>query len=487
MERTSPPRTRNSAPLLAAQAAVAIENARLYETATRWLAAARVPERGRRTPSPPSSSCRRSWSSSRRACASSSTPGSSLIALPDARRRRSRVEAAAGARRRAASASRSSRARSKIGRVLERRRSERVDSRDRRPRGRPGASRARLGRRARRCIVPLVVRGARDRRRRRARQAGRRRRASPTSDLRLAESFAARAAIAVDLSERVSPRRATTRRRRPGARAARGSRGSCTMRQGQALTSILLGLKHLDDVVETDEARGGDGVDPRELVAATLQDVRRLAVELRPSALDDFGLVPAVERLASNLSGAVRSRRRPRGPARRSPACRPRAEKTALYRIVQEGLTYVVKHAQPPTGASITLVRKEAVSLVADPGPPRGFDPGDRARRARSGSPACASASSSLGGRLTVETSPGAGTTVVAEVHRGAPRRCRRRTSHDDPRRPRRRPRDPSRLRPAPGARRGGGHRGPSERPNRPTGPSSRRSRTSPTWWSWTS
>src|SRR5688572_32395675 len=40
----------------------------------------------------------------------------------------------------------------------------------------------------------------------------------------------------------------------------------------------------------------------RELVVSTLQNVRRLAVELRPSALDDFGLVPALERLADTRS-----------------------------------------------------------------------------------------------------------------------------------------------------------------------------------------
>ena len=40
----------------------------------------------------------------------------------------------------------------------------------------------------------------------------------------------------------------------------------------------------------------------RELVVTTLQDVRRLAVELRPKALDDFGLVPALERLVETFA-----------------------------------------------------------------------------------------------------------------------------------------------------------------------------------------
>src|SRR5205085_9755647 len=56
----------------------------------------------------------------------------------------------------------------------------------------------------------------------------------------------------------------------------------------------------LDDTRETEESRQATAR-LRELVVATLQDVRRLALELRPSALDDFGLVAAVEHLATTF------------------------------------------------------------------------------------------------------------------------------------------------------------------------------------------
>ena len=69
---------------------------------------------------------------------------------------------------------------------------------------------------------------------------------------------------------------------------------------GQALTSILLGLKPLEQLVTNEEGVAAVAA-VRELVVSTLQDVRRLAVELRPSALDDFGLVAAVERLAATF------------------------------------------------------------------------------------------------------------------------------------------------------------------------------------------
>src|SRR5439155_1246081 len=63
---------------------------------------------------------------------------------------------------------------------------------------------------------------------------------------------------------------------------------------GQALTSILLGLKAVEEARTPAETEAA-AEQLRELVVATLQDVRRLAVELRPKALDDFGLVAALE------------------------------------------------------------------------------------------------------------------------------------------------------------------------------------------------
>ena len=204
---------------------------------------------------------------------------------------------------------------SKAGRVLERARSERVDSVLDDPEiDQPTARR--LGVHSG-LFVPLVVRGraigvviAHDRQG-----------PSPAfsdDDLRLAETLAARAAIAVDLSERVSRdamRRVVEAQELERRRLARELHDET----GQALTSILLGLKPLEQSVGTDEAREAVA-SVRELVVSTLQDVRALAVELRPAALDDFGLVPAVERLTADVPGAVEAPGRPRGTARRRAA-----------------------------------------------------------------------------------------------------------------------------------------------------------------------
>ncbi len=127
--------------------------------------------------------------------------------------------------------------------------------------------------------------------------------ASPSfndEDVRLAESLATRAAIAVALSQRVSRdtvRRVVEAQENERARLARELHDET----GQALTSILLGLKSLDARIEGEDGRSAVA-ELRELVVSTLHDVRRLAVELRPAALDDFGLVPAIERLLDTVA-----------------------------------------------------------------------------------------------------------------------------------------------------------------------------------------
>ena len=115
-------------------------------------------------------------------------------------------------------------------------------------------------------------------------------------DLRLAEAFAGRAAAAVDLSGRVARdalRRVVAGQELERTRLARELHDET----GQALTSILLGLRTIQEADDVDEAVD----DLRQLVVSTLQNVRRLAVELRPSALDDYGLVPALERLTATV------------------------------------------------------------------------------------------------------------------------------------------------------------------------------------------
>jgi signal transduction histidine kinase len=230
-------------------------------------------------------------------------------------------------------------------------------------------------------------------------------------DVRLAESLAARAGTAVDLSERVSRdavRRVVEAQELERQRLARELHDET----GQALTSMLLGLKVLEERMDTDEGRAATA-ELRDLVVSTLQDVRRLAVELRPSALDDFGLVPALERLRDTV--AEQSGMNVEVQSRLGEERLPAEIETSLYRIVQECLTNVRKHAEA-TRVSVLLSKREGhVTLVVqDDG--RGFDP-EAVREGGLGLIGMNERVALLGGRMTIDSTPeGAGTMVSAEL-----------------------------------------------------------------------
>jgi signal transduction histidine kinase len=391
--------------LLAAQAAVAIENARLYESSSRWL---RQFETLNEIGNAMASEIELEPLLALVARRLRELVGArmALIAVP-ADPLTLRIAAAEGEGAEALLGTSLDLESSKAGRVLERARSERVDTLLDDPEVDQAVTR-RLGVFSG-LYAPLVVGGrpigvvmAHD-------KAGPDRRFAD-DDLRVAEALAARAAIAVDLSQRVSRdavRRVVEAQEAERKRLARELHDET----GQALTSILLGLKPLETAVDSDEARAA--VESlRALVVSTLQNVRRLAVELRPSALDDFGLLPALERLAATVAEHTGT---PVDVASRLGDGRlPPEVETTLYRIVQEALTNVAKHADAER-VSITLTRNDSsvVAVVEDDG--RGFDQA-AVRPEGLGLVGVRERVALVGGRVTIEASPGAGVTLVAEV-----------------------------------------------------------------------
>jgi signal transduction histidine kinase len=390
--------------LLAAQAAVAVENARLYQSATTWsqqleslneIGGALVSEL----------ELERLLNLVARRLRELIDARLVAIALPSGDTLR--IAAADGEGAPALEAVESLASDSKTGRVLERGRSERVDSLledtevDQDLTRRLQASSG--------LYVPLLVREraigvlvAHD-------KIGPDPRFS-SADLRLAEQFATRAAIAVDLSRRVARdalRRVVAGQELERRRLARELHDET----GQALTSILLGLRAVEESEGTDEMRRAAS-DLRELVVATLQDVRRLAVQLRPKALDDFGLGPALERLAQTFAEATEMR--VDVEARLGDERLPPEVETTLYRIVQEALTNIVKHAEA-TNVSILLLRRQAMATVVIEDDGKGFDPGNVQEEAV-GLLGMQERVELHDGRLTVESVPGSGTTLVAEV-----------------------------------------------------------------------
>ena len=389
--------------LLAGQAAVAVENARLYESATAWSRQLEsLNEIGNALVGELELARLLHLIASR--LRELIEAGNVAIALPAGEELR--FEAAAGEHADAMIGVTLPRASSKAGRVLARGHSERIDSLIDDPEVHQDATRqfgSRTG-----LYVPLLARDeaigviiAHD-------KLG----ADPRfgdNDLRLAEQFAARAAIAVDLSRRVasdSLRRVVRGQELERQRLARELHDET----GQALTSILLGLKAVEDAESSDGLRVAVG-ELRELVVATLQDVRRLAVELRPKALDDFGLVPALERLVETFREGTDTKVQLEAQLGRERL--PADAETTIYRIVQEALTNIVKHAEAKS-VSISLVRRggAVTTVVEDDG--RGFD-SSVTHEERLGLVGMRERVSLLGGRVTVESSS-AGTTVAVEV-----------------------------------------------------------------------
>jgi signal transduction histidine kinase len=180
---------------------------------------------------------------------------------------------------------------------------------------------------------------------------------------------------------------------------------------GQALTSILLGLRTVEEA-QSDEQRRSAVEGVRELVRTTLQDVRRLAVELRPTALDDFGLVPALERLAHGFSESTGIQLDLESAL--LPERLPPQTETALYRIAQEALTNIVNHARA-SRVSIVLARRSSSVTVVIEDDGVGFDVAS-ARPDGLGLLGMRERVALLGGRLTIESTRGAGTTCIAEV-----------------------------------------------------------------------
>jgi signal transduction histidine kinase len=182
----------------------------------------------------------------------------------------------------------------------------------------------------------------------------------------------------------------------------------------QTLTALMLGLDttRLAMRVNSEEAVGRLDA-TKAMAGGMLEDIRRLVADLRPSLLDDLGLVPAIlwygEKRLKPLG--IELRMETRGLQQRVP---PTIE-TALFRIVQEAMSNVARHAEASMVA-VTLARNDGhVSLIIrDDGkgfrlPPEGVA---AANGHGMGLRGMLERASNLGGSLALESAPGEGTSI---------------------------------------------------------------------------
>lgn len=177
---------------------------------------------------------------------------------------------------------------------------------------------------------------------------------------------------------------------------------------------VLTGLKLTLEMASTDRGNDGHGVLEDAVVGVNdlMDRVHGLILDLRPSMLDDLGIIPALlahfERYTSQTGVEVRFEHR--GLDRRFPS----QIETAVYRIVQEALTNIARHSGVQAARVMTWSDGGTVGVqVEDSG--RGFDPIHAlADPSHSGLAGMRERAILLGGRVDLDADPGAGTRVTA-------------------------------------------------------------------------
>ncbi|MEI6802927.1 MAG: response regulator [Burkholderiales bacterium] len=180
---------------------------------------------------------------------------------------------------------------------------------------------------------------------------------------------------------------------------------------GQSLTAIKINLQLSERL--TDQSREDLHRENIRIVEDALQQVRRLATTLRPSMLDDLGLAAALQWIteqSATRSGFAVKFHHVRSQSRLAPDI-----ETACFRIVQEALTNIARHAHA-TQVDIRLEREGDFLMLRISDDGCGFNQDDMQVRALAGNSTgvlgMQERATLVGGQLAIESSPGAGATV---------------------------------------------------------------------------
>lgn len=184
---------------------------------------------------------------------------------------------------------------------------------------------------------------------------------------------------------------------------------------GQTLTSLLVRLKTIEKKTDRPQVKN-DLQSMQNLVSETIEQIRTLAHQLRPAALEQFGLSLALESLIKEISE--------HGNIEATYGCKlqvgeiPDEIEAVLYRIAQEGLTNIIRHAHCTHLSLMIENYSQGVSMaIEDDGV--GFDPanlGIENGQRHLGLISMKERAEILGGTLDVFTAPGKGTTIQVHV-----------------------------------------------------------------------
>lgn len=182
---------------------------------------------------------------------------------------------------------------------------------------------------------------------------------------------------------------------------------------GQALASVMVDLKMLENAKNESDTSQSIGR-LRKAITEEMAAIHDLAVALRPSVLDDLGLVPAVEMLVRSFIGrqGIMVELTVIGFAeKRADAC----TETCIYRVVQEALANVARHAQATEVSVLLEWRGDKIrGVIEDNG--IGFDPDMVDAKTSLGVLGMQERTQLLNGTFRIESSPGEGAMLVFEM-----------------------------------------------------------------------
>ncbi len=181
---------------------------------------------------------------------------------------------------------------------------------------------------------------------------------------------------------------------------------------GQVLTGLKLTL---EVSTKLPAAELGDSLtQARGLVNELMARVRKMSLDLRPGMLDDLGLLPTLLWQIENYTAQTHVRVNFKHSGLERQRFAPEVE-TAAYRVVQEALTNVARHANVQQATVRVWTDQDTLSIeVADDG--KGFDLDNVVARETSGLTGMRERATLAGGQLQIESRPGEGTRLLAEL-----------------------------------------------------------------------
>jgi PAS domain S-box-containing protein len=188
----------------------------------------------------------------------------------------------------------------------------------------------------------------------------------------------------------------------------------------QTLTGINVRLSALKKEAERNTTKGIERsiLRTQELVEHSVNIVHRFARELRPTVLDDVGLVPALHSFMKDFTKRTGIRMRLTTSGLAIIKELDSNKRTVLYRVAQEALNNVARHAQA-SRAEVTIQKLDGQVCMKIKDNGKGF-PAERARHAkksnRLGLLGMKERLEMVNGNFTIESAPGKGTTIQAQV-----------------------------------------------------------------------